>query len=52
VLHDSLTKGERSVVTDGKKDFVLRMRRTYQDTMRAELIAIVERLTHRRWPPS
>ncbi len=48
VMHDSLTKGERSLVTNGKKDFVLEMRRTYQHTMRPELIAIVERLTGRK----
>jgi uncharacterized protein YbcI len=45
IMHDSLTKGERSLVTDGKEDAVLEMRRTYQETMRPELIAIVERLT-------
>jgi uncharacterized protein YbcI len=48
VLHDSLTKGERSLVNNGKKDSVLEMRRTYQETMRPELIAIVERLTGRK----
>jgi uncharacterized protein YbcI len=48
ILHDSLTKGERSLVSDGKKDFVLEMRRTYQDTMRDELVEIVERLTGRK----
>ena len=48
VMHDSLTKGERSLVTDGREDAVLEMRRTYQDTMRPELIAIVERLTGRK----
>jgi uncharacterized protein YbcI len=48
IMHDSLTKGERSLVTDGKEDAVLEMRRTYQHTMRPELIAIVERLTGRK----
>jgi uncharacterized protein YbcI len=48
IMHDSLTKGERSLVTDGKEDAVLEMRRTYQATMRPELIAIVERLTGRK----
>ena len=47
IMHDSLTKGERSLVLDGKEDAVLEMRRTYQETMRPELIAIVERLTGR-----
>jgi uncharacterized protein YbcI len=48
IMHDSLTKGERSLVMDGKEEAVLEMRRTYQDTMRPELIAIVERLTGRK----
>jgi uncharacterized protein YbcI len=48
VLHDSLTKGERSLVQDGKEDAVLEIRRTYQETMRPELIAVVERLTGRK----
>jgi uncharacterized protein YbcI len=48
IMHDSLTKGERSLVTDGKQDAVLDMRRTYQATMRPELITIVERLTGRK----
>jgi uncharacterized protein YbcI len=48
IMHDSLTKGECSLVTDGKEDAVLEMRRTYQATMRPELIAIVERLTGRK----
>jgi uncharacterized protein YbcI len=38
VLHDGLTKGERSLVTDGKDEEVLHMRRTYQGVMRTELI--------------
>ncbi len=48
VLHDSMTKGERSLVRDGKEDAVLAIRRTYQETMRPELIEIVERLTGRK----
>ena len=48
IMHDSLTKGERSLVTDGKEHAVLEMRRAYQETMRPELIAIVERLTGRK----
>src|ERR1700751_6119113 len=48
IMHDSLTKGERSLVLDGKEDAVLEMRRTYQDTMRPELVAIVERITDRK----
>jgi uncharacterized protein YbcI len=48
ILHDGLTKGERSLVLDGKQDAVLHMRHTYQGTMRTELIAVVEQLTGRK----
>jgi uncharacterized protein YbcI len=48
VMHDSLTKGERSLVTGGEKQFVLEMRRKFQHTMRQEMIEIVERLTGRK----
>ena len=48
VLHDSMTKGERSLVRDGKEEAVLAIRRTYQESMRTELIEIVERLTGRK----
>lgn len=48
VMHDSLTKGERSLVTNGEMQFVLEMRRKFQETMRPEMIAIVERLTGRK----
>jgi uncharacterized protein YbcI len=48
VMHDSLTKGERSLVTGGEKKFVLEMRRKFQQTMRPEMIAIIERLTGRK----
>ena len=34
VLHDSLTKGELSLVNDGKEEAVLAIRRTYQESMR------------------
>ena len=33
---------------DGKEHAVLQMRRTFQGTMRTELIAVVERLTGRK----
>ena len=48
VLHDSLTKGEVSLVQDGKEEAVLAIRGTYQESMRSELVAIVERLTGRK----
>ena len=48
VVQDTLTKGERSLVADGKSDVVLAMRKEFQDTMRRDLIAGVEELTGRR----
>jgi uncharacterized protein YbcI len=48
VMHDSLTKGERSLVTNGERQFVLEMRRKFQHTMRPEMIAIIEGLTGRK----
>ena len=48
VLHDSLTKGELRLVEDGKEEAVLAIRGTYQESMRSDLVAIVERLTGRK----
>jgi uncharacterized protein YbcI len=48
VVQDLLAKGERSLVRDGKTSLVLDLRRAYQETMRAELTAGVERITGRR----
>lgn len=47
VLEETLTKGERHLVADGKSDIVLQSRDAYQDTMRDALIAAVEQLTGR-----
>ena len=47
VVRDSLTKGERSLVADGKTEVVLRMRKHFQDAMRRDLVAAVEELTGR-----
>lgn len=47
VVQDTLTKGERTLVGDGKAEIVLRMRREFQDTMRGDLVAGVEELTGR-----
>lgn len=47
VVRDTLTKGERSLVADGKAEIVLRMRREFQETMRGDLVAAVEELTGR-----
>jgi len=45
ILKDSMTKAERSLVQAGKGDEVLRLRRTFQEAMHFELVAVVERLT-------
>lgn len=47
VLQDTLTKGERSLVADGRTDLVLSTRKAYQQTMGKELIGTVEQLTGR-----
>ncbi|MEA2219621.1 MAG: hypothetical protein QOJ35_2247 [Solirubrobacteraceae bacterium] len=46
-LRNSLTKAERTLAAHGKAVEVLAMRRAFQNTMRDELIAAVERLTGR-----
>jgi uncharacterized protein YbcI len=46
-LRDSLTKAERTLAGRGQAVEVLAMRRAFQDTMREDLIAAVERLTCR-----
>jgi uncharacterized protein YbcI len=48
VLEDTLTKGERSLVRDGLADQVLDMRKSFQKTMRGELVRGIEELTGRR----
>ncbi len=47
VLQDTLTKGERSLVRDGREELVLSTRLAYQMTMRNDLIAGLEQLTGR-----
>lgn len=47
VLHDTLTKGERRLVSDGHSQLVLSTRSTFQELMRVELVASVEDLTGR-----
>jgi len=46
-LRDSLTKAERTLADRGQATEVLAMRRAFQDTMRDDLVAVVERLTGR-----
>lgn len=48
VLRDTLTKGERSLVSDGRSDLVLGMRKAYQNTMRDELVAAIEQISGRK----
>jgi uncharacterized protein YbcI len=47
-LRDSLTKAERTLANRGQALEVLAMRRAFQETMREDLIAAVERLTMRK----
>jgi uncharacterized protein YbcI len=47
-LRDSLTKAERTLASHGQELEVLAMRRAFQNTMRDDLIAAVERLTGRQ----
>jgi uncharacterized protein YbcI len=48
ILQDSMTQGERSLAQGGRDADVLRLRRAFQDTMRADLVGVVERLTERK----
>jgi uncharacterized protein YbcI len=45
ILKDSMTKAERSLAQAGKDAEVLHLRRSFQETMRSDLITVVERLT-------
>lgn len=47
LVQDTLTRGERTLVGDGKARLVLSTRREFQDTMRSDLVAQVEELTGR-----
>jgi len=48
VLQDTLTKGERSLVSDDLDELVLAMRKAFQGTMRSDLIAGIEEILGRR----
>jgi uncharacterized protein YbcI len=48
VVQDLLTKGERSLIRDGKQNLVLETRRAYQQTMGADLTAGIEEITGRQ----
>jgi uncharacterized protein YbcI len=47
LLHDTLTKPERSLAAAGEVDTVLEVRKRFQATMREDLVAAVEDLTGR-----
>jgi uncharacterized protein YbcI len=47
LLHDSMTHAEKTLVQAGRHDEVLRIRRTFQETMRPDLVNAVEDLTAR-----
>ena len=47
VLHDTLTKGERRLVSDGHAPVVLHTRSVFQESMRGALVESVEDLTGR-----
>jgi uncharacterized protein YbcI len=47
ILRDNMTQGERALVQGGKDEEVLRLRRAFQDAMKQDLVAVVERLTER-----
>jgi uncharacterized protein YbcI len=47
VLEDTMTRAEQNLSARGKEDFVLEMRHAFQDTLREDLTAVVERLTGR-----
>ena len=48
VVQDLMTKGEHSLIRDGKGELVLETRRAYQDAMGDELSAGVEDITGRK----
>jgi uncharacterized protein YbcI len=48
VVQDLLTKGERSLIRDGKQELVLETRRAYQQTMGEDLTSGIEEITGRQ----
>lgn len=48
VLHETLTKGEQTLLENGHTEEVLALRRAFQDVARPVFIADVERVTGRR----
>jgi uncharacterized protein YbcI len=48
LMQETLLKAEHSLINDSKARLVVEMRRSFQQTMREELSAAVERLTERK----
>ncbi len=48
VLQDTLSKGERSLLGDGRRPEVLAMRQAFQDTMGPSFVAGVEEILDRK----
>ena len=48
LMQETLLKAEHSLINDDKGRLVVEMRRSFQQTMRAELSAAVERITERK----
>jgi uncharacterized protein YbcI len=48
MLQESLLKAEHSLIDDGKRELVIEMRRSFQQTMREDFSAAVETLTERK----
>jgi uncharacterized protein YbcI len=48
VLRDTLSKGERSLIEDRRRELVLETRQAYQQTMRTDLVTGVEQFTGRK----
>jgi uncharacterized protein YbcI len=48
MLQETMLKAERSLVEAGKAELVAEMRRSFQQTMRADMSAAVEELTGRK----
>jgi uncharacterized protein YbcI len=48
LLHDMLTKAERSLVADGRENQVLEMRHSFQGVMRSAMVEVVQEITGRK----
>jgi uncharacterized protein YbcI len=48
ILQETMTKAERSLVEAGREAEVLQLRRSFQETMRDDLVAVVEQMTASR----